>query len=64
MDWKGRNKEEIPGSKRSMHSYNYTDLLQALKGELLSSAFSPSSTRDRLKGISDSLVLGGFLKNK
>ena len=37
MNWKGRNKEEIPGSKR-------TDLLQALKRELLSSVFSLDET--------------------
>ena len=36
------SKEEIPGSKRSM--YGYTDLLQALKGEHLSSVFSPDGT--------------------
>ena len=30
-------KEEIPGSKHSL----YTDVLQALKGERLSSVFSP-----------------------
>ena len=35
------SKEEIPG-KRSM--YGYTDLLQALKGERLSSVFSPDGT--------------------
>ena len=35
-------KEEIPGSKHSM--YAYTDLLQALKGEPLSSVFSPDGT--------------------
>ena len=41
-EWTGRVdcKEEIPGSKRSEHGYNYTDLLQALKGEPLSSLFS------------------------
>ena len=32
------SKEEIPGSKRSMHGY--TDLLQALKGERLSIVFT------------------------
>ena len=31
------SKEEIPGSKHSL----YTDVLQALKGERLSSVFSP-----------------------
>ena len=37
MDRKGKiSKEEIPGSKRSMY-----DLFQALKGERLSSVFSP-----------------------
>ena len=35
------SKEEIPG-KRSM--YGYTDLLQTLKGERLSSVFSPDGT--------------------
>ena len=35
--------EEIPGSKRSMHG-KYTDLLQALKGQLLSSVFSSDGT--------------------
>ena len=44
MDRKGRNKEEIPGSKRSMYGYIYTDLLQAIKGEHLSSVFSPEGT--------------------
>ena len=42
-EWTGRveiGKEEILGSKRSM----YTDLLQALKGERLSSVFSPDET--------------------
>ena len=29
------SKEEIPGSKRSMYGYIYTDLFQALKGECL-----------------------------
>ena len=42
MDWKGKNKEEIPGNKRSM--YGYIDLLQALKGERLSSVFSLDGT--------------------
>ena len=43
-EWPGRvemRMEEIPGSKRSML---YTDLLQALKGEGLSSVFSPDGT--------------------
>ena len=31
---------QVNGSKRSMHGNNYTDLLQALKGEPLSSVFS------------------------
>ena len=37
MDWERRNsdKEEIPGSRRSMHRL-YSDLRQALKGEHLS----------------------------
>ena len=38
------SKEEIPGSKRSIHGYNYTDLLQALRGERLSAAFSLDGT--------------------
>ena len=38
------NKEEIPGSKRSMHGNILTDLLQALKGEPLSSVFSSGGT--------------------
>ena len=46
-EWTGRvekSKEEIPGSKHSMYSYFYTDLLSALKGERLSSLFSPDGT--------------------
>ena len=43
MDRKGRNKEEIPGSKCSMYGYIYY-LLQALKGEPLSSVFSSDRT--------------------
>ena len=42
-DWTVRvevSKEEIPGSKYRL----YTDLLQALKGERLSSVFSPDGT--------------------
>ena len=42
-EWTGRveiSKEEIPGSKRSMYGHILTDLLQALKGECLSSVFS------------------------
>ena len=45
-EWTGRveiSQEEIPGSKRSMHGYN-TDLLQALKGERLSSVFLSAGT--------------------
>ena len=42
-EWTGKvemSKEEIPGNKPSMYGYNiYTDLLQALKGKLLSSVF-------------------------
>ena len=38
------SKEEIPGSKRSIHVRLYTDLLQALKGQRLSSAFSSDGT--------------------
>ena len=44
-EWTGRveiSEEEIPGSKRSM--YGYTALLQTLKGERLSSVFSPDGT--------------------
>ena len=44
--WTGRveiSKEEIPGSKCSMYGL-YTDLLQAIKGERLSSVFSPDGT--------------------
>ena len=44
-EWTGRveiSKEEIPGSKRNTHGY--TDLLQALKGERLSTVFSPDGT--------------------
>ena len=46
-EWTGKveiNKEEIPGSERSMYGYNHTDRLQALKGERLSSVFSPDGT--------------------
>ena len=46
-EWTGRveiSKEEIPGSKRIMHGYNYTDVLHALKGEPLSSMFSSNGT--------------------
>ena len=46
-EWTGRveiSNEEIPGSKRSMHVWLYTDLLQDLKGERLSSVFSPDGT--------------------
>ena len=42
MDRKSKNKEEIPGSKRSM--YGMYGLLLALKGERLSSVFSPDGT--------------------
>ena len=45
-EWTGSveiSKKEIPGSKRSMYGL-YTDLLQALKGERLSSVFSPDGT--------------------
>ena len=40
------NREEIPDSKRSMYGYrsNHKGLLQALKGERLSSVFSPDGT--------------------
>ena len=38
------SKEEILGSKHSMYGYIYTNLLQALKGECLSSVFSPDGT--------------------
>ena len=41
-EWTGRveiSKEEIPGSRRSMHG-DIRDLLQALKGEPFSSGFS------------------------
>ena len=41
-EWTG--KVEILGSKRSMHGNNYTDLLQALKGETLHSVFSSVGT--------------------
>ena len=44
-EWTGSveiSKEKIPGSKRS--SYGCIDLLQALKGESLSSVFSPNGT--------------------
>ena len=43
-EWTGRveiSKEEIPGSKRGMYAYN---LLQALRGERLSSVFSSDGT--------------------
>ena len=50
-EWTGSveiSKKEIPGSKRSMHGLltwpTCTDLLQALKGERLSSVFSPDGT--------------------
>ena len=42
-EWDGAveiNKEELPGSRRSMHGYLYTDLLQAWIGEPLSSGSS------------------------
>ena len=45
-EWTGKveiSKEEIPGSKRSTYDYN-TDLLQAIKGERLSSVFLPDGT--------------------
>ena len=45
-EWTGGveiSKEEISGSKRS-HAWQYTDLLQALKGGRLSSVFSPDGT--------------------
>ena len=41
-EWTGMveiSEEEIPGSKRSMYGYILTDLLQALKGDHLSSVF-------------------------
>ena len=41
-EWTGRveiSKEEIHSSKRSMYVWLYTDLLQVLKGEPLSSVF-------------------------
>ena len=40
----GRTKEEIPGSKCNMYGCIYTDLIQALKGEHLSSVLSPDGT--------------------
>ena len=46
-EWTGSveiSKKEIPGSKRSMYGWLYTDLLQAMKGERLSSVFSPDGT--------------------
>ena len=46
-EWTGRveiSEEEIPGSKCSMYGYILTDLLQALKGEPLSSVFSLDGT--------------------
>ena len=46
-EWTGSveiSKEGVPGSKRSMHCNNYTDLLQALKGEPLSFVFSSDGT--------------------
>ena len=45
-EWTGRveiSKEEIPGSKRSTYGYILT-CLQAIKGERLSSVFSPDGT--------------------
>ena len=45
--WTGRieiSKEEIPGSKCNMYGCIYTDLIQALKGEHLSSVLSPDGT--------------------
>ena len=44
MDLTGRTKEEIPGSKCNMYGCIYTDLIQALKGEHLSSVLSPDGT--------------------
>ena len=44
-EWTGKveiSKKEIPCSKRSMHAWLYADL--ALKGEPLSSVFSPEGT--------------------
>ena len=41
--WVEISKEEIPGSKLS-NIWLYTDLLQALKGERLSTVFSPDGT--------------------
>ena len=49
-EWTGRvgrveiGKEEITGSKRSMYGYILTYSLQTLKGERLSSVFSPDGT--------------------
>ena len=47
-EWTGKveiSKKEIPCSKRSMHAWLYADLaLKALKGEPLSSVFSPEGT--------------------
>ena len=56
------SKEEFIGSKRSMHGNNYTNLLQALKGERLSSAFSPNGTL--ISASRSSLLFGKDLGGK
>ena len=50
MDRKGRNKEEIPGSKRGMYSYLLTHS-RLLKGEHLSSVFSPDPHCGAREGV-------------
>ena len=44
MDRKGKNKQGRNHWRQAWHVWLYTDLLQALKGEHLSSVFSPDRT--------------------
>ena len=44
MDREGRNKQGRNPRQQAEHVWLYTDLLQALKGERLSSVFSPDGT--------------------
>ena len=60
MDRKGRNKQGRNLWQQALHVWLYTDLLQALKGERLSSVFSPDGT---LISASTAPYCGGRKKN-
>ena len=44
MDWKGRNKRGRNPWQQAKHVWLYTELLQAIKGEPISSLFSTDGT--------------------